>query len=113
MGPLLWSLSHQCINLMMRGMAAHAKKKKIAIVTLMPGFMRTERVVRLLTTDTLKQQFGFARSESTEYIGRAVAAMAGDADVMRKSGRIHFVADLAREYGFADVDGREVPRFVP
>jgi hypothetical protein len=25
----------------------------------------------------------------------------------------HFVADLAREYGFTDVDGRMVPRFKP
>jgi hypothetical protein len=68
-------------------------------VTLMPGFMRTERVVRLLATDTLKQQFGFAKSESTEYIGRAVAALACDPDVAKKSGRIHFVADLAWSTG--------------
>ena len=32
---------------------------------------------------------------------------------MRHSGRIHFVADLAQEYGFTDVDGRTVPRFKP
>jgi NAD(P)-dependent dehydrogenase (short-subunit alcohol dehydrogenase family) len=113
MGPLLWSLSHQCINLLMRGMAAEGKKKKIAVVTLMPGFMRTERVVRLLATDALKKQFGFAKSESTEYIGRAVAALAADPKVGQKSGRIHFVADLAAEYGFTDVDGRVIPRFAP
>jgi hypothetical protein len=52
-------------------------------------------------------------AESTEYIGRAVAALAGDAKVLKKTGRIHFVADLAREYGFTDVDGRQVPRFNP
>jgi len=113
MEPLLWSLSHQCINLLMRGMAAQGKTKKIAVVTLMPGFMRTERVVRLLATDALKQQFGFAKSESTEYVGRAVAALASDRDVAKKSGRIHFVADLAAEYGFTDVDGRLIPRFAP
>jgi hypothetical protein len=79
----------------------------------MPGFMRTERVVRMVATDELKKQFGFDRSESTEYIGRAVAALAGDAKMLRQSGRIHFVADLAREYGFTDVDGRQVPRFAP
>jgi NAD(P)-dependent dehydrogenase (short-subunit alcohol dehydrogenase family) len=113
MGPLLWTLSHRCIDLLMQGMAADAKKKKVAVVTLMPGFMRTERVVRLLTTETLKQQFGFAKSESTEYVGRAVAALAADPAVVEKTGRIHFVADLAKEYGFTDVDGRLVPRFSP
>ena len=96
-----------------RGMAADLKRKKIAVVTLMPGFMRTERVVRMLTTDSLKKQFGFAKSESTEYLGRAVAALASDPDAAKKSGRIHFVADLAMEYGFTDVDGRQVPRFFP
>ena len=112
-GQLLWTLSHLCINLLMQGIAGEAKKKKIAAITLMPGFMRTERVVRVMTTDKLKKQFGFDNSESTEFIGRAVAALAADPRVLSKSGRVHFVADLAREYGFTDVDGRQVPRFNP
>ena len=112
-GQLIWNLSHHCINLLMKGIAAEAKKKKVAAVTLMPGFMRTERVVRFVNTDKLKKQFGFEQSESTEYVGRAVAALAGDPRVMSKSGRIHFVSDLAREYGFTDIDGRQVPRFNP
>ncbi len=112
-GPLLWTLSHQCINLLMKGMAAEAKKKKVAVVTLMPGFMQTERVLRVMTTEKLKKQFGFDKSESTEYIGRAVAALAADPKIATRSGKVHFVADLAREYGFTDVDGRQIPRFNP
>jgi NAD(P)-dependent dehydrogenase (short-subunit alcohol dehydrogenase family) len=112
-GPLLWSLSHQCINLLMKGMASEAKKAKVAIITLMPGFMRTENVVRMLTSDKLKKQLGFDKSESTEYVGRAVAALAADRKVMAKSGKIHFVADLAAEYGFTDIDGKRIPRFNP
>jgi NAD(P)-dependent dehydrogenase (short-subunit alcohol dehydrogenase family) len=112
-GPLLWQLAHQTINLLMQGIASAAKKHRVAAVTLMPGFMRTERVVRLVTTDALKKQFGFDKSESTEYVGRAVAALACDGNVLRQSGRIRFVADLAREYGFTDIDGRQVPRFAP
>jgi NAD(P)-dependent dehydrogenase (short-subunit alcohol dehydrogenase family) len=112
-GQVLWHLSHQCINLLMKGMAAEARKNKIAVVTLMPGFMRTERVVQMLNTDKLKKQFGFDHSESTEYIGRAVTALAADPKVTAKSGKIHFVADLAVEYGFTDVDGKRVPRFNP
>lgn len=112
-GQLLWHLSHQCINLLMKGMAAEAKKRKIAVITLMPGFMRTERVMQFMTTDKLKEQFGYDHSESTGYIGRAIAALAGDPKVAAKSGKIHFVADLAKEYGFTDVDGKQVPRFNP
>jgi NAD(P)-dependent dehydrogenase (short-subunit alcohol dehydrogenase family) len=112
-GQLLSVLAHRSINLLMKGMAGEARKKKIAVVTLMPGFMRTARVVQMVNTPQLKKQFGFGQSESTEYIGRAVAALAGDARVMTKSGKIHFVADLAREYGFTDIDGKQVPRFNP
>ncbi len=112
-GPLLWNLSHQCINLLMKSMAGEAKKHKVAVVTLMPGFMRTERVVRYLTTDKLKKQFGFDHAESTEYVGRAVAALAADGKAIAKTGKVHFVADLATEYGFTDVDGRRIPRFNP
>ena len=36
--------------------------------------------------------------------------VAADPDVKRKAGLIHFAADLARDYGFTDVDGR-VPDF--
>lgn len=112
-GPLVWSLSHQCINLLMKGIAAEGRKHRISVVTLMPGFMQTERVVRLLTTEKLKKQFGFEKSESTQYIGRAVAALAADRQVSAKSGKICFVADLALEYGFTDVNGQRVPRFSP
>lgn len=112
-GMLLWDLSHATINRMQFGMAADAKKSRIAVVTLMPGFMQTERVARAMMSDDARRQFRYELSESVEYVGRAVAALAGDRHVLKKSGRIHFVADLAAEYGFTDVDGRRIPRFDP
>jgi hypothetical protein len=42
-----------------------------------------------------------------------VAGLAADPKVLEKTGKVRFVADLAREYGFTDVDGRVVPRFNP
>jgi hypothetical protein len=51
-------------------------------------------------------------SESPEYLGRAVAALAGDAHLMRKSGKAFHVGELAREFGFTDTDGRYVPPFI-
>lgn len=112
-GQLVWELAHHSINRLMRAMSVEAKKQKVAVVTLMPGFMRTERVVRAMTTDKLKKMFRFDLSESTEYIGRAVVALAQDTQAIKKTGQICFVADLAKEYGFTDVDGREIPRFAP
>lgn len=112
-GQLLWELAHLCINRLLRGMARETKHRGVAVVTLMPGFMQTERVRMYLKTEALRKKFGFDRSESVEYPGRAVAALAADREVMRKSGKVHFVGDLAREYGFTDVDGRVIPAFQP
>ena len=112
-GQLLWDLAHTCINRLLYGMSVEGKEKKIAVLTLMPGFMQTERVLMHLQTEADKKRFGFDKSESTQYLGRAVAALAADPDVLAKTGNIHFVADLAKEYGFTDVDGRYIPRFNP
>jgi len=50
---------------------------------------------------------GFAASESPRYVGRAVAALAADPDRARWNQRSVTSADLAREYGFTDVDGTQ------
>jgi NAD(P)-dependent dehydrogenase (short-subunit alcohol dehydrogenase family) len=112
-GQLIWHLAHDCINRLLWGMSVEGRPKRIAVVTLMPGLMRTERVLRTVTTDELKKMFRLDLSETPEYIGRAVAALTADPNVLEKSGKIHFVADLAKEYGFTDMDGKYVPRFNP
>lgn len=112
-GQIHWDLAHEAINRMALGMSEDGKQKDIAVVVLNPGFMRTERVLMHMKTEAQKKMFGFDRSESTEYIGRAVAALATDADVMTKTGEILCVADVAKEYGFTDIDGKFIPRFDP
>lgn len=49
---------------------------------------------------------GFAESESPRYVGRAVAAIAADQQRSRWHQRSVTAAELAREYGFTDIDGR-------
>ncbi len=49
----------------------------------------------------------FAESESPRFVGRAVAALAADPDVARWNQRSVTSAQLAREYGFTDLDGRQ------
>ena len=112
-GQLISQLAHDWINRLLRGMAGELKPRGVAVMPLMPGFMRTERVLRYLQTEEQKKMFGFDRSESTEYIGRAVAALAADAKVIEKTGKVQFVGELAREYGFTDVDGKYIPPFTP
>ena len=106
---IFYDTAKNAINRMAFGMAQELKKRNIAAVSLAPGFIRTERVVAAFEGAGMK---GYeSLTETPEYVGRAVAALAADSNVMEKSGRILSVGDLAREYGFTDVDGRLIPPF--
>jgi NAD(P)-dependent dehydrogenase (short-subunit alcohol dehydrogenase family) len=108
---MLWALGHHAINRVVETASRDLKKAGVAIVALAPGFMRTERVLMHLKTEKEKKAYGFDQSESTEYVGRAVAALAGDPEVLRHSGKLLYAADLAVDYGFTDVDGKQVANF--
>jgi dehydrogenase/reductase SDR family protein 1 len=51
--------------------------------------------------------FDIANGESPRFTGRGVAALAADENRIEKTGRVIPVIDLASEYGFTDVDGRQ------
>lgn len=112
-GQILHDLGHECINRLIFGMSKYTKKFNVAVVGLNPGFMRTERVLIHMKTDAVKKQFRFDLSETPEYLGRAVVALAAGKDAIEKNGELLWVCDLAREYGFTDTDGRYIPRFDP
>ena len=75
----------------------------VAVVSLWPGLVLTER---LQGAQAAMPQLDFAGAESQRFTGRAVAALACDADVLRWSGRAIASRELADVYGFTDVDGR-------
>jgi hypothetical protein len=52
-----------------------------------------------------------SKTESAEFPGRAIAALASDPDVLAKSGGVFTTPALAREYGFTDVDGTQQSAF--
>jgi NAD(P)-dependent dehydrogenase (short-subunit alcohol dehydrogenase family) len=88
-------------------MAEELRPHRVAAVAIAPGFMRTERVMAAHAA----HPFDLSVTESPEYLGRAVAALAGDPDVMRRTGEAVTAGDLARDYGFTDVDGRQPEAF--
>ena len=57
-------------------------------------------------TDRPTAPAGFAESESPRFLGRGIAAIAADAGRARWNQRSVTSTELAREYGFTDVDGR-------
>lgn len=108
-----YDVSKHAIVRLLWGLALELRPHNVATVALAPGFMRTERVMSHAGGETdWKKIPWLKRSESPEYLGRAVAALARDKNVMRKSGKAFHVGELAREYGFTDIDGRRVPPFL-
>jgi hypothetical protein len=86
---------------------------KIAVVSLTPGFLRSEEMLdhfgvpEATWREAIQQDKGFVYSETPFYVGKAVVALACDPKVMQKTGQSLVSGKLAREYGFTDVDGTQ------
>ena len=85
-----------------------------AAVALTPGWMRSEMMLDNYGVTEANWRDGAAVnphfaaiSESPRFVGRAVAALAADAGVLRRSGGSFSSGGLAREYGFTDLDGSQ------
>jgi hypothetical protein len=70
------------------------------VVSLYPGLVRTEKVMQA------SEWLDLSNSESPEFVGRAVMALAADPNLMEKTGKVLVAASLALEYGFTDIDGK-------
>jgi dehydrogenase/reductase SDR family member 1 len=82
-------------------MAHELREHNVAAVVLYPGLVRTEGVMKSA------EYFDLSNSESPQFIGRAVAGLMQDLNLMEKSGQILTAAALALEYGFTDIDGKQ------
>jgi dehydrogenase/reductase SDR family protein 1 len=101
MGSPVYGAAKAADDALTRDMAVSLRKHGVAVVGLYPGLVRTEYVMRFA------EHLDLTNSESPEFTGRAVAALAADPDVMSRSGQTLVVADLAREYGYTDIDGTQ------
>jgi len=107
LGNLYYDVAKNAIIHMTEGMASELRPHGVSAVVVVPGFMRTERIMAAHQ----KEPFDLALTESPRYLGRAVVALAGDPNVGKISGQVVYVADAARTYGFTDEDGSQPPRF--
>jgi len=112
-GNLFYDLAKASMTRLAFGMAEELKPHGVASVAVSPGWMRTEFVLAGHKTDEAhwQERPALASTESPRYLGRAVAALAGDPQVMARTGEVLRVADLAKAYGFTDIDGRQVKAF--
>lgn len=101
LGNTQYGVSKAAVDKMTEYMARELKKYKVAVVSLYPGLVRTESVMRSA------KHFDMSNSESPQFIGRVIAALVNDPNIMKKSGRVLVAAQEALEYGVQDIDGRQ------
>ena len=101
LGNTQYGVSKAAVDKMTDYMAQELQKYKVAVVTLYPGLVRTESIMRNA------KHFNMSNSESPQFIGRVVAALANDPNIMKKSGQVLVAAQEALEYGILDVDGKQ------
>ena len=128
-GSVAYDVAKTAVERTAKAMAHELRPDGVAALALQPGFTLTERVRAALdeADDDVPEEATdadgdedpgadgpeagddgddrLAGTHSPEFVGRAVVALAADSDVLARSGGVYRVADLARTYGFRDVDG--------
>lgn len=114
MHNVVYGVGKAAVDRMTADMAHDLVGTGVAAVSIWPGIVNTEllqlvprgtdgrRVVQLPG----EGEFDLDDAETPRFAGRAVVALATDPDVTRLSGQAVTVAELARRYGFTDIDGR-------
>jgi NAD(P)-dependent dehydrogenase (short-subunit alcohol dehydrogenase family) len=98
-GNVAYGVSKAATDKMSADMAIELQPHGVTVVSLYPGMVRTEKVMEAAAWLDL------SNSESPEFIGRTVAALAADPEVLRHTGKVLVAAAVAKDYGFTDVDG--------
>jgi NAD(P)-dependent dehydrogenase (short-subunit alcohol dehydrogenase family) len=99
-GNVFYGVAKAATDKLTVDMAHELNPHGVTVVSMYPGLVRTEAVLAAGV-------FDLSNSESPEFIGRAVAALSEDRAALRRTGQVVVAADLAREYGFTDIDGKQ------
>jgi NAD(P)-dependent dehydrogenase (short-subunit alcohol dehydrogenase family) len=108
-----YDLAKAAVNRMAFALAHELAPHGATALSLTPGWLRSEAMLEAYGVteanwqDATKISPHFAISESPAFVGRAVAALAADADVARWNGDSLSSGQLARVYGFTDTDGSQ------
>jgi NAD(P)-dependent dehydrogenase (short-subunit alcohol dehydrogenase family) len=98
-GNVAYGVAKAATDKLTADMSVELRPHGVTIVSQYPGLVRTEKVMESA------QWLDLTNSESPEFVGRAVVALATDSEALRHTGKILLAAALAKEYGFTDIDG--------
>jgi dehydrogenase/reductase SDR family protein 1 len=99
-GNVAYGVSKAATDKMTADMSHELRDHNVAVISLYPGLVRTEKVMQAA------EWLDLSNSESPEFIGRAVVALAADPKIMQKTGTVLVAASMAEEYSFTDIDGK-------
>lgn len=99
------------IDKMAHDMAVEFKPHGVAAVSLWLGLLKSERTLAVAAKDPGLYGKALAVAESTEFAGLVIDALARDPNRMARSGKVLVAAELAREYGITDIDGKQPPSY--
>jgi NAD(P)-dependent dehydrogenase (short-subunit alcohol dehydrogenase family) len=111
-GNLMFDLIKTTVIRLAFAMARELRRKNVAGVALTPGFLRSEVMLEKFGVteanwqEAVKKVPDYAESETPLFAGRAIACLAADPGIMKKSGRVFSSWTLSDEYRFCDADGR-------
>lgn len=102
LGNAIYGVSKAATDKLTADMAHDLRPHGVTAVSLYPGMVRTEAVMQAADAGWLD----ISNSESPEFVGRVIAALAASPSLLERSGSVLVAASLAREFGIADIDGR-------
>jgi NAD(P)-dependent dehydrogenase (short-subunit alcohol dehydrogenase family) len=112
-GSLFYDLAKSAVIRLAVAQAEDLRPHDVTVVALTPGFLRSEAMLEHFGVDDENWRAGtekdpdFAYSETPRYIGRAVASLAADPHKHQRTGTATATWELAKAYGFVDVDGTQ------
>ncbi len=102
-GNVIYGISKAATDKMTSDMAVELRSHNVTVISLYPGLVRTEAVMQAARSGFLD----ITNSESPEFSGRVIAALARERNQLHRTGKPLVAADLARGFDICDTDGRQ------
>ena len=109
---VVFGMCKTAVDRMARDMAIELQPHNVASLSLWQGLTYTERAQANLSRQPEMANTTVTNPAvgcSPEFPGRVIAALATDPQLMTRSGGTYITAELARQYGITDVDGKVIP----
>jgi NAD(P)-dependent dehydrogenase (short-subunit alcohol dehydrogenase family) len=100
-GNVIYGVAKAATDKLTHDMAHELRPYGITVVSLYPGLVRTETVMAAARQGWIN----LSNSESPEFIGRVIAALANEPNLLERSGKVLVAAQIALELRVTDLDG--------